>query len=361
MNRSGAFNEKNMRHLQIADRGIGEGNSAFIVGEVGMSHEGSLGIAHAYIDAIAKTGADAVKFQTHIAAEESTRDEPFRVQFSMQDASRYDYWKRMEFTEEQWRGLMQHAEQKGLLFLSSPFSIAAMEMLLRVGVPAWKVGSGEAHAVEMLRAMASTGLPMLLSTGMSTTEEVDRQVQFLRQKAVPFALLQCASRYPTPFEEVGLNVIEELRCKYQCPTGLSDHSGTIFPGLAAMATGADILEVHVVIDRGMFGPDVGSSVTMSELQLLSSARDAFDIMRRNPVEKTAAAHRLSDVKALFTKSLAPTRPLKAGTVLERSMLTAKKPGTGIPCDRLDALVGRRLLRDVAPDRLLTKDDFDAET
>src|SRR5918992_3358857 len=117
--------------------------TCMIIAEVAQAHDGSLGMAHAFIDAIATTGADAVKFQTHIASAESTPTEPWRIQFSRQDTSRYDYWKRMEFTEAQWSGLKQHADERGLIFLSSPFSIEAVELLERVGVAAWKVASGE--------------------------------------------------------------------------------------------------------------------------------------------------------------------------------------------------------------------------
>src|SRR5687768_2709730 len=127
----------------IADRAVGGPERPLVIGEVGLTHDGSLGLAHAFVDAIAKAGADAVKFQTHIAAAESTPAEPFRVKFSRQDASRYEYWQRMEFTEEQWRGLAEHARDKGLVFLSSPFSIEAVELLDRIGIQMWKIGSGE--------------------------------------------------------------------------------------------------------------------------------------------------------------------------------------------------------------------------
>ena len=124
-------------------RPVGTSQACYIVAEMAQAHDGSLGTAHAYIDAIAKAGADAIKFQTHIAAAESTPSEPWRVKFSPQDATRYDYWKRMEFTEKQWHGLKKHADERGLKFLSSPFSVEAVELLTRVGVAAWKVASGE--------------------------------------------------------------------------------------------------------------------------------------------------------------------------------------------------------------------------
>ena len=227
-----------------------------IIGEVAQAHDGSLGMAHAFIDAIANAGADAVKFQTHMAAEESTGSETWRINFSRQDATRYDYWKRMEFTEEQWHGLKKHADNRGLKFLSSPFSVEAVELLLRVGVPAWKVASGEVSDAQMFERLVSTGLPILLSTGMSPLSEIDAAVERVKARRVPLTVLQCTSAYPCPPEKVGLNLIPFFRDRYGCDVGLSDHSGTIYPGLAAATLNIQVLEVHVTLSREMFGPDV---------------------------------------------------------------------------------------------------------
>src|SRR5688500_1354690 len=142
--------------------------TCLIIGEVAQAHDGSLGMAHAFIDAIAAAGADAVKFQTHIAAAESTLQEPWRVKFSRQDTTRHAYWKRMEFTEEQWVGLREHAHDRGLEFLSSPFSSEAVSLLARVGVAAWKIASGEVSNLALLEQIAATRLPVFLSSGMSS-------------------------------------------------------------------------------------------------------------------------------------------------------------------------------------------------
>ena len=242
------------------------GGPCFIVGEVGQNHDGSLGLAHSFIDAIADAGADAVKFQTHIASAESTLAEPWRVKFSRQDATRYDYWKRMEFTLEQWHGLKDHADDRKIAFMSTPFSIEAVDLLTEVGVAAWKVGSGETNNLPMLKRMAETGLPIILSTGMSTFKEIDASVNLIKQYPVPVAVLQCTSAYPSIPEEIGLNMVSEYRKRYDCPVGLSDHSGKIYAGLGAAAIGIDILEVHVTLSREMFGPDVPASVTTDELR-----------------------------------------------------------------------------------------------
>ncbi|MEI2740094.1 MAG: N-acetylneuraminate synthase family protein [Chitinophagaceae bacterium] len=195
------------------------GDRCLIVGEIAQAHDGSLGMAHAFVDSIANAGADAVKFQTHIACAESTPAEPWRVKFSRQDASRYEYWQRMEFTEEQWHGLKQHATDRGLIFLSSPFSVEAVELLKRVGVAAWKVASGEVTTPSIFERMAETGLPLLLSTGMSSLTEIDEAVARIQARNLPFAVLQCTSAYPCPPEKVGLNLIPVFRERYQSVCG----------------------------------------------------------------------------------------------------------------------------------------------
>jgi len=246
-------------YFQIGNRSIGEKKPCFIVAEVAQAHDGSLGMAHAYIDAIADAGADAVKFQTHIAAAESTPQEPWRIKFSLQDATRYDYWKRMEFIEAQWLSLKNHADERGLIFLSSPFSFEAVDLLSRVGVAAWKVPSGETANMPMLDQMIATGLPVILSTGMSNFDEIDCAVDRIKNGGVPLVVLQCTTAYPCPPEKIGINLISFFRERYGCSVGLSDHSGTIYPGLASVALGSQMLEVHVTFSREMFGPDVPAS------------------------------------------------------------------------------------------------------
>jgi N-acetylneuraminate synthase len=310
------------------------------------------------VDAIADAGADAVKFQTHIAEAESTPAEQFRVPFSRQDATRYDYWRRTAFGEEAWRGLAEHAGERGLLFLSSPFSKEAVELLERVGVPAWKIGSGEVGNVQLLDRVAATGLPVLLSSGLSPLDEVDAAVERVRAAGAPVAVLQATSEYPCPPEHVGLNLLGDLRDRYRCPIGLSDHSGTIYPSLAAVVLGASIVEVHVALSRQQFGPDVPASVTTAELAQLVDGIRFLERALASPVDKDTVARELADVRALFTRSVVASGDLAAGTVLEEDHLALKKPAGGLPPQRLPELVGRRLRRDVAADERLGEDDVE---
>lgn len=344
--------------FSIGSHPVGQGNPTFIIGEIAQAHDGSLGTAHAYIDAIAGAGADAIKFQTHFADEESTIDEPFRIKFSKQDSTRYDYWKRMEFNKEQWVGLAEHCKEKGIIFLSTSFSVKAVEILRDIGMSAWKVSSGEVMSKELLDEMEINGSPILLSTGMSDFNEIETAVSRIREKQIPFAIFQCTTKYPNSLKEVGLNVIEELHKRFNCPVGLSDHTGSVFPALAAIALGSNLIEVHITFDKRMFGPDVISSITLEELKFIVDAKNAFYEMFTHPVDKNSMAAELAETKSLFSKSLAPRIFLGKGTVLREDMLILKKPGTGIPAQELKNIVGRRLLNDVTPKSLLRMNDLE---
>jgi N-acetylneuraminate synthase len=342
----------------LGRRHVGPGQPCFIIGEVAQSHDGSLGQAHAFVDAIAAAGADAVKFQTHIAAAESTPHEPWRVRFSRQDATRYDYWRRMEFTEAQWAGLKQHAEERGLVFLSSPFSNEAVDLLARIGMPAWKVASGEVASRPLLERMLAHGGPILLSTGMSPIDEVDAAVALVRRAGRPFAVMQATTAYPCPPERLGLNMLGVYRERYGCPVGLSDHSATIYAGLAAVTLGCNLLEVHVTLSREMFGPDVAASVTTAEMRQLVDGVRFIERAKTSPVDKDALARELRPLREMFGKSVVSRTALPAGTVLRSDHLTVKKPGTGIPAVELTRVVGRKLARAVAADQLLSWEDLD---
>lgn len=315
-------------------------------------------MAHAFIDCVAKSGADAVKFQTHIASAESTPGEPWRVKFSKQDVTRYEYWKRMEFTPEQWAGLKNHADAVGLVFLSSPFSGEAVELLRRLGIAAWKIASGELTNLPMIEEIAKDRLPMILSTGMSPFAEIDAAIAAIERAGTPYAVLQCTTQYPSPPEAVGMNVVDELRKRYQCSVGLSDHSGTIYPALAVVAAhGAEVVELHLTMSRDMFGPDVPVSLTPQELRIVCDGVRFIERMRRGPVDKTQVGKDVLSMREIFFKSVVPLSDLAAGTVLTEELLGLKKPATGIPAAQLRQVIGRRLVRAVRRDVPLRNEDL----
>ena len=314
----------------------------YIIAEVAQAHEGSLGILHSYIDAVAKTGADAIKFQTHIAEAESSVHEPFRVKFSYEDATRYDYWHRMSFTAEQWKGIKAHCDEVGLDFISSPFSQAAVDLLESLDVTQYKIGSGEVTNFLMLEKICKTGKRIILSSGMSSFEELDEAVAFVKEYGNDLVVLQCTTSYPTPYERLGLNVIQELRDRYDVPVGLSEHTGKIYAGIAAAALGTDMLEFHVVFDRRMFGPDATSSLTIDETKQLVEGVRAIEAANNNPIDK-ADNSQYKSLKAIFEKSLAVNRDLPQGHILRFEDLEAKKPsGFGIAASKYEQVVGVKL-------------------
>tara|TARA_B100000315_G_C14472257_1_gene538918 strand:- start:487 stop:1119 length:633 start_codon:yes stop_codon:yes gene_type:complete len=209
----------------------------------------------------------------------------------------------------------------------------------------------------MLKKITTTGKPVLLSTGMSPWVEIDAAVDILRGGKGAFAVMQCTSVYPTPPEKTGLNVISELRRRYGCAVGLSDHSGTIYPALAAAAGGIEVLELHVTFDRESPGPDVSASVTFDELSQVMEGIRFIETVHHNPTDKDAQACELEDLRAIFNKSIVAATDLAAGTVLALEHLCLKKPGSGMPAARLDDVVGCTLKREVAKDALLSEDDL----
>ena len=269
-----------------------------------------------------------------------------------------DVGRRMEWSESVWRELRAHADERGLLFLSSPFSMEALELLVRVGVAGWKVASGEINNFALLDAMTATGQPVVLSTGMSPPEEIDAAVARVQAAGVPLAVMQCTSIYPCPPELVGLNLLPEFRARYGCAVGLSDHSATIYPSIAAAQVGCELVEVHVTLSREMFGPDVVASVTTAELRQLVEGIRFVEAMRRHPLDKARLPESVTSLRGIFMKSVVAARDLAAGTVLAAEHLGSKKPGCGIPANELPKLVGRRVRRDVARDALIAWDDLE---
>src|SRR5437762_3553034 len=231
-----------------------------IIAEAGMNHDGSLGNAIRLAEVAAEAGADAVKFQLHDAAAETTRDAPAPPYF--QHETRWEYFQRTAFSDEQWRELKAACDAAGIEFLCSAFSLEALERLEQVGVRRHKIPSGEVTNLELIRAAAATGKPVLVSSGMSSWAELDAAVEAAGDGVT---VLQCTSAYPTPPEQVGLNLLDELRERYGKPVGLSDHTVGPYAAFAAAALGADVLEKHFTLSRELYGPDAALALEPDDL------------------------------------------------------------------------------------------------
>ena len=322
----------------------------YVIAEAGMNHDGSLGNALRLVEVAAACGADAVKFQLHDAPAETTRDAPSPPYFRHE--SRWEYFQRTAFTDDQWRTLKEACETAGIEFVCAPFSLAALERLEALGTARYKIGSGEVTNLELVRAASATGKPVLLSSGMSSWAELDAAVEAAGEKVT---VLQCTSEYPTPPERVGLNLLAELRERYGKPVGLSDHSLGPYACYAAVVLGATVVEKHFTLSKEMYGPDAALALEPHELEeLVGGIREIEEILA-SPVDKDAEARSLAEMKRVFEKSVVATTDIPAGAPIEREMLAAKKPGTGIPAARLDDVVGRRAAVTIAADTVLTEE------
>ncbi len=329
----------------------------FIVAEVAQAHDGSIGILHSLVDAAAATGVDAVKFQVHIATAESSNLEPFRVEFSTVDKTRFDYWKRMELSVEQWADLKSRCEAAGVEFLATPFSNAAVDLLESIGVMRYKLGSGDLANPLLLERLARTGKEVILSTGLSTLEELDYAVTLMRERQIPVTVLQCTTKYPTAAEEVGLSWLADLRERYVCPVGLSDHSGKIYAALGAVALGAVMIEAHISFDRRMFGPDAKASLTIDDFSQLVSGVRFLEKARGRGLDKREDVDN-RDLRRIFGKALAVNRDMQAGEILRFEDLEGKKPADGgLSVAKMKQVLGRSLRQDKKRWDFLTKDDL----
>ena len=329
----------------------------FIIAEIAQAHDGSLGILHSYIDALAEAGVDAVKFQTHIAEAESSEYEPFRVNFSYEDKTRYDYWERMGFSLAQWKEIKAHCDKAGVEFISSPFSQAAVDLLEEVGVKRYKIGSGEVTNLLMLEKIARTGKPVILSSGMSSFSELDTSIKFLEKRNIKTSILQCTTAYPTEPKEWGFDVMDELKDKFNLETGFSDHSGDVYACLAAAARGAEILEFHAVFDKRMFGPDAPASMDIDEITFMVKGVRQICESLEVKIDKNDNA-KFDTLKGIFEKSLAVNKDLTEGHVISFEDLEAKKPkGYGLDASQYENIIGQKINKDMRKWEFLNQGDI----
>ncbi len=313
-----------------------------IIAEVGMAHDGNINIAHSFIDALANTGVDVVKFQTHIAEAESSKYEEFRVKFSHKDKTRFDYWKRTEFSFNEWKELKNHVEELNMEFMSTATCVASFELLEELGVKRYKVGSGDTFNLLLLERIADTGKPIIISNGMTDIKELDKTIKFMKAKKNDITLLQCYTSYPTMPEHWNLNQIPILMDRYKIPVGFSDHSGDIFSSLAATALGAQVIEFHVCFDKRMFGPDSTSSLTIDQVKnAVVGIRDIRESLNSKKVDKNKK--KMKKIKNIFGKSIALKCDKDAGTIISLNDLESKKPSKkGIPTNEFTKILGKKI-------------------
>lgn len=343
--------------VTAGSRQIGRGHPCFIIAEAGVNHNGSMDLARRLIDAAHAAGADAVKFQTFQAEKLISASAPkaeYQARQTGSEQSQLEMVKSLELSFDDFRRLKAHCDQKGILFLSTPFDEASADFLHELGVPLIKVPSGELTNLPLLEHLAAKRTPLIVSTGMASLEEVAGALTYIRENGNPsVVLLHCVSNYPASAADVNLRAMETMAHAFRVPVGYSDHTLGPEIAIAAVSLGACVIEKHFTLDRSLAGPDHQASSTPDELaDLVRSVRaveSAFGDGRKEPATSEA------NTAAVARKSLVAASALRAGTILTPEMIAIKRPGTGLSPALFYDLVGRRLAQDLQPDALFVWD------
>lgn len=345
------------KNLLVGNREIGPGKPCFIIAEAGVNHNGDMANAKRLIDVAAEAGADSVKFQTFKAEESVTAGTPMAAYQKKNDPASSSFiqmLKRLELPGDSTRELARYSEKKGILFFSKPSWIGAVDELEDAGVLLYKVGSGDVTFFTLLKKIASTKKPVILSTGMATIEETREALETLQKAGAPsVAILHCITSYPCEFQYANLRAMDTLRKHFDVPIGYSDHTIGTEAAVAAVAMGACIVEKHFTLDKGMPGPDHKASLEPDELasmvRQIRNVEKAFGHGR-----KELAECERENIK-IVRKSLVAARDIRAGEVFKDADFGFKRPGTGLSEKKRPLFVGKKAARDIAKDELISED------
>lgn len=323
--------------VKIGNRLAGPGQKPYIIAEAAINHQGEYAIAERMVYMAHALGADAIKFQIHVLANEMLREAPKSDNF---DEPLYETLDKTNLTLDEHRRLKELCERLGITYLCTPFSRDGADLLDELGVGAFKTGSGELTNLPLQAHIAKKGKPMIISTGMSTEEEIEETVALVRSTGNPFVLMHCVSAYPAPYSIMNLRLIPKYQERFQVPVGLSDHSRGIYTSLGAVALGACMIEKHFTLDKLQKGPDHASSLEPFELAELVKGADAV-------FEALGDQRRIFDQEAPIVAwarhSVVTERPIPKGTRITRDMVWVKRPSPGsgvVPAKDLEKVVGR---------------------
>lgn len=341
----------------MAGRHIGDGEPVYIIAEAGVNHNGDKNLAKKLIDEAAKAGADAVKFQTFHAdalVASTTEKADYQKSTTPSNESQYEMIKKLELSDEEFIEIAEYAEIKKILFLSTPFDDESVNLLERIGVPGYKISSGEITNFPLLKKVAHLRKPVILSTGMADKDEVADAFSFLKSNgADQIILLHCTTSYPAPFSSVNLRAMQTLQDIFHVPVGYSDHTEGIIIPVAAVAMGACVLEKHFTLDKKMEGPDHKASIDPSEL------RELISIVRKVETALGDGEKKPSDVeyeiKRIARKSIVAKRDINPGELITDADIAIKRPGTGLGPKFWDTILYRKAKCRIQKDQVLSLD------
>lgn len=345
---------KAVMKIDIFSKKIGDDEPCFIIAEAGVNHNGDVNLAKKLIDAAKAAGADAVKFQTFhtdnmvtITAEKAE----YQKNTTSSDETQYHMIKKLELHDDVFQELSEYAERRNILFFSTPFDEESVDLLFNIGVPVFKIPSGEITNFPLLKKIAGKKKPVILSTGMSTLGEVEDAVGYLKKNgAEEIILLHCSTSYPAPIHSVNLKAMETLRCAFQVPVGYSDHTAGITIPIAAASMGASVIEKHFTLDKNLPGPDHLTSLEPHELSAMVTAIRDVERAMGNGIKTPTAEEEA--VKKIARRSIVAKNDIQAGETLSEFVLAIKRPGTGIEPRYFDVVSTLKAKRAIEKDQVI---------
>ncbi|UPT74543.1 MAG: N-acetylneuraminate synthase family protein [Elusimicrobiota bacterium] len=344
----------NIAPVSFLGREVGPGRPCFIIAEIGLNHNGDLEIAKKLIDAAKEAGCDAVKFQKRDVASLATNAvlDAADARFPAFGSTYRQIREHMEFDRAEFKELMAAAGAAGLPFFCTPFDVPSFEFLEELGMTAYKLASHSLTNLPFLEHAAARRKPCILSTGMSTPEEIDRAVAIFKKASCPLILLHCVSSYPTPYEHANLRVMDTLAARYGVPVGYSGHEVGTLATIAAVSRGACVVERHITLDTKMMGFDHKLSIDPAQLKQVVADIRSVEIMLGDGVKRLLPVEQITRDK--YHVSWVSKGAIPAGAVIGEAMLTLKNPGTGIPAWKKDQVVGRKAKTDIPADALIAE-------
>lgn len=342
------------KNIKIQARNIGVNEPVFVIAEAGVNHNGSVVLAKKLIDAAASAGADAVKFQTFIAEEVVSINAPkaeYQKLTTDVSESQFDMIKKLELSQEDHQILIEYAGHKNITFISTPFDERSVDILLDIGVPLIKIGSGEITNHPFLKYIAKKSIPIILSTGMSTLEEVAEAVIILKEAGCKdLILLHCTSNYPAKVEDCNLRAMKTMADSFNLLVGYSDHTPGIFVSIAAVAVGACVIEKHFTLDKNLSGPDHKASLEPNELKEMvygiRVVEKALGSAIKAPVQSEL------EVRDVARRSIVAKVNIPEGAVITEDMLAFKRPGVGIAPKHENLIVGKIAKQNIHKDEII---------
>jgi sialic acid synthase SpsE len=324
--------------------------SVRVIAEIGINHNGDINIAHKMIDSAKENGADIVKFQVHIPSQEMVSDLDKHVNIV---PNLYSIIERNSLSFDDFVSLKKHADEIGIEFLATPFSLEAVDWLEKIGVNSYKIGSGEISDFMLLDKVLNTKKKILISCGMSLFSEIEETVKFIKKRDGNFVLFHCTSEYPCQFDHVNLSNIVKYRNAFSCDIGFSDHSKGIYAAIASVPLGVSIIEKHFTLDKTMIGPDQSASIEPWELKEL---KDAINIIESCLKHEDVVAN-LGDVRQLFMHGITVVRDLNKGHIIEKQDISSKRPLIGIPSSSFKEVIGKKIIKEIKKDSQIKWSDL----